>query len=107
MMRTLALAAAMILVFAASPATAQHRGGNFHGGGPHWGGHPHWGGYRGGGGNFWGGAIIGGIIGSMLRPNTTVVVPNQGVEWCMQRYRSYNPETGTYVGYDGVVRACP
>lgn len=30
-----------------------------------------------------------------------------GVEYCMRRYRSYNPNTGTYIGLDGMERACP
>lgn len=27
--------------------------------------------------------------------------------YCAQRFRSYDPRTGTYVGFDGVERACP
>ncbi len=29
------------------------------------------------------------------------------VAYCMQTYRSYNPRTGTYLGYDGYRHACP
>jgi hypothetical protein len=29
------------------------------------------------------------------------------VAWCMQRYRSYDPASGTFVGYDGIRRPCP
>ena len=29
------------------------------------------------------------------------------VEYCMRRYRSYDPNTGTYVGLDGIERPCP
>ena len=29
------------------------------------------------------------------------------VAWCEQRYRSYDPATGTYLGYDGFRHACP
>jgi hypothetical protein len=29
------------------------------------------------------------------------------VEYCMQRFRSYDPRSGTYVGYDGRRRPCP
>ncbi|MEW6452693.1 MAG: BA14K family protein [Pseudomonadota bacterium] len=25
----------------------------------------------------------------------------------MQKYRSYDPRTGTFVGYDGIRRPCP
>ena len=28
------------------------------------------------------------------------------VEWCMDRYRSYNPRTNTWVSYSGVVHEC-
>jgi len=29
------------------------------------------------------------------------------IEYCMQRFRSYNPETGLYRGFDGILRPCP
>ena len=29
------------------------------------------------------------------------------VEYCMRRYRSYDPRSGTYVGYDGYRHPCP
>jgi len=29
------------------------------------------------------------------------------VAYCMQRFRSYNPATGTYMGYDGQPHPCP
>jgi len=47
------------------------------------------------------GAIIGGVIGAFSRPS------RDDVAYCMQRYRSYNPETGVYYGYDGQPRRCP
>ena len=28
------------------------------------------------------------------------------VEWCLDRYRSYNPATNTYTGYDGLQHIC-
>jgi hypothetical protein len=28
------------------------------------------------------------------------------VEWCMDRYRSYNPRTNTWVSYSGIVHQC-
>lgn len=28
-------------------------------------------------------------------------------EWCATRFRSYDPATGTYMGFDGVPHACP
>jgi hypothetical protein len=32
---------------------------------------------------------------------------DDAVAWCMQRYRSYDPRSGTFVGYDGIRRPCP
>ena len=29
------------------------------------------------------------------------------VQYCMQRFRSYNPSTGTYRGFDGLDHPCP
>jgi hypothetical protein len=29
------------------------------------------------------------------------------ITWCMQRYRSYDPGSGTFKGYDGIRRPCP
>ncbi|MDE1568750.1 BA14K family protein [Aquabacter sediminis] len=29
------------------------------------------------------------------------------VAYCSQRFKSYNPRTGTYLGYDGRRHACP
>ena len=31
---------------------------------------------------------------------------NGHVEWCLARYRSYNPQTDTFVGYDGYRHRC-
>lgn len=31
---------------------------------------------------------------------------NRHVEWCMDRYRSYNPRTNTWVAYSGRVHQC-
>jgi hypothetical protein len=30
-----------------------------------------------------------------------------GASYCAQRYRSYNPRTGTYLGFDGMQHPCP
>ncbi|MBM3529654.1 MAG: BA14K family protein [Alphaproteobacteria bacterium] len=32
---------------------------------------------------------------------------SDAVEYCMSRYRSYNPETGTWIDRQGNVRYCP
>jgi hypothetical protein len=34
-------------------------------------------------------------------------VPGNSVGWCEQHYKSYNPATGSYLGYDGLHHACP
>lgn len=114
-----AVAAALVV---SAPAFAQHHGG-------HWG---HHGGYWGHGG--WGGAAIGGfaagaLLGSALAapgyyygpsyyyddpgyyyvPDAEVYAgPDQGAaSYCAQRYRSYDPASGTYLGYDGARHPCP
>ena len=33
--------------------------------------------------------------------------PDDAVAYCMQRFRSYDPASGTYVGYDGLRHPCP
>jgi hypothetical protein len=50
------------------------------------------------------GAIIGGAIASQARPVYGVTDP---VSYCVQRFRSYDPASGTYLGYDGQRHACP
>jgi len=32
---------------------------------------------------------------------------DDAVAYCMQRYRSYDPESGTFLGYDGLRHPCP
>lgn len=49
------------------------------------------------------GAIIGGAIANQSR----APVVSQSVSACAQRYKSYNPATGTYLGYDGNRHPCP
>jgi hypothetical protein len=34
-------------------------------------------------------------------------VAGDAVAYCMQRYRSYDPASGTYLGYDGLRHPCP
>ncbi|HEX2653947.1 MAG TPA: BA14K family protein [Xanthobacteraceae bacterium] len=38
---------------------------------------------------------------------TTTTTVNSGVSYCAQRYRSYDPGTGTFTGFDGIRRPCP
>ena len=59
------------------------------------------------------GAILGGIL---SQPRTVVEEPVYGgypayggdaVGYCAQRFRSYDPASGTYLGYDGLRHPCP
>jgi len=56
------------------------------------------------------GAIIGGALAQQQAQaaSPTYVTPNQSaVAYCSQRFKSYDPASGTYLGYDGVRRRCP
>jgi hypothetical protein len=64
----------------------------------------------------WGGAAAAGIlglttgaiIGGALSQNAPVyAAPNSSVAYCMRRFKSYDPASGTYLGYDGRRHACP
>jgi len=33
--------------------------------------------------------------------------PGDAVAYCMQRFKSYDPRSGTYLGYDGLRHPCP
>lgn len=48
--------------------------------------------------------IIGLAIGGMIAAEQN---RQQNIGYCASRFRSYNPETGTYIGRDGRVRRCP
>jgi hypothetical protein len=67
-----------------------------------------------------GGLIAGAIIGSTLAapygyygpgyyppPVAYGPPPGDGVAYCMQRFRSYDPGSGTYLGNDGYRHPCP
>lgn len=78
-------------------------------------------GRRGGGGGvaagIVGGMILGGIIASQARPYYGYPAPyypayraypaDPAISYCMQRYRSYDPYSMTYLGYDGLRHSCP
>lgn len=83
-----------------SPAFAQRGRGRGRGGG--------WGRGRGNGvgaavGIGVGAAIIGGAIAASAAEQQR----RDAVSYCMQRYRSYDPESQTYLGSDGMRRPCP
>jgi BA14K-like protein len=96
--------------------------GAFHGRGPaHFGGgryaYGHGGGY-GGGGNavaagvagLAAGAIIGGAIASSENgyyAQPAPVYQGNSESYCASTYHSYDPASGTYLGYDGLRHPCP
>ncbi|MGO4570751.1 BA14K family protein [Microvirga sp. 2TAF3] len=52
------------------------------------------------------GAIIGGAI-AQSQAAPVYTSPNGAVAYCAQRFKSYDPASGTYLGYDGLRHACP
>ena len=62
---------------------------------------------RRGGGD--GGAVAAGILGGLVLG--TIIAnqaqPQRSVQYCVQRFRSYDPRSGTYLGYDGYRHRCP
>jgi hypothetical protein len=89
----------VVMTTSVSPAMAQRgRGGGGRGGG---------GRGRGGGGRGVGigVGIAAGIIGGAIIADQAR--RNNAVEYCMQRFRSYNPNTGTYISSGGIERPCP
>jgi hypothetical protein len=49
-----------------------------------------------------GGLFLGAIIANQAQQN------RQGdIDYCMQRFRSYDPRSGTYLGHDGYRHRCP
>ena len=106
--------------FAGAAPSGNWNGGNWHGGGWH---------RRGG---FWPGVAAGAAIGALGSyayygggpyydpyygddyyyndSPSVAVVPDTGGDpaaYCAQRYRSYDPASGTYLGYDGLRHPCP
>ena len=121
----LAITATAAALAVSTPAFAQrHHGGNWGHHGGHWGHHGgHW---RHHGGWGWGGAAIGGFAagallgGALAAPGYYYGAPGyyyapdvyagpdpSAVAYCKQKYRSYDPASGTYLGYDGVRHPCP
>jgi hypothetical protein len=89
-----------------------HRGGRYGGG---WGRGRGWGYY---GGGFAAGAILGGLLAApYYYPGPYYYysepeyyygpVPEDAVAYCMRRFKSYDPVSGTYLGYDGYRHPCP
>jgi hypothetical protein len=54
------------------------------------------------------GAILGGAIAAQSAPRYYEPAPaGDAVGYCMSRFKSYDPESGTYLGYDGLRHPCP
>jgi hypothetical protein len=99
-----------------APGGAQwngNRGGWNRGGGYNRGYHP---GYRRGGSYGWGpaaGAFGAGVLlgGALAAPPPVYYEPQPAyddtVAYCMERFKSYDPRSGTYLGYDGLRHPCP
>jgi hypothetical protein len=72
------------------------------------GGYRHGGGYYHGGGD--GGAVAAGAIFGLLLGGMIAASQAQqqrSVEYCARRFRSYDPYSMTYLGYDGLRHRCP
>ena len=96
-----------------------YRGG--YGGYRGYGGGYRYGGWRGPGVGLGIGLATGALIGGALAapyyydpsyyyapaPGAYYGAPDNSVDYCMQRFRSYDPASGTYVGYDGRRHPCP
>jgi len=76
----------------------------------HWHGghrHGHYGhhhGHDGGGAAVLGGLAAGAIIGGAIANSQA---QSNAASYCAQRYRSYDPGSGTYLGNDGLRHSCP
>jgi hypothetical protein len=88
--------------------TVQYR---HHGGGWRHNGHGYNGRYGRYGGGYYrngpavlGGLAAGAIVGGAIA-NSQARADSDG--YCSQRYRSYDPASGTYLGYDGQRHSCP
>ena len=94
-----------------SPAFAQRgRGGGGRGGGVSRGGGGRGGGRGRGGGNVGLGIGLGigaAVIGGAIAASAAEQQRRDAVSYCMQRYRSFDPESMTYLGSDGFRRSCP
>jgi len=56
-----------------------------------------------------GGAVAAGILGGLVLGAIIAnqAQPQHSVQYCMQRFRSYDPASGTYLGNDGYRHRCP
>lgn len=71
--------------------------------------HRHYHGGGGGAGAVIGGLAAGAIIGGAIAASQAQAAQQaqQTHAYCAQRFRSYDPASGTYLGYDGYRHPCP
>jgi BA14K-like protein len=55
----------------------------------------------------WGGLAAGMILGGALNAQPYYYDYGDAVGYCMRRFKSYDPGSGTYLGYDGYRHPCP
>jgi hypothetical protein len=102
-----ALAIAATTLVAVVPADAQWRGRHYHNRG-----------YGGGGavlGGLAAGAILGGVLAAQrpyygydgYAPGYYAGGGGDADAYCFSRFKSYDPGSGTYLGYDGLRHPCP
>ena len=63
-----------------------------------------------GGGNVGTGIALGvgaAVIGGAIAASAAQARQQEAINYCMQRYRSYDPQSMTYLGSDGYRRQCP
>ncbi len=109
---TLAMGASALLMTASTADAQRRHGGYYNQGGYYGGGYRHRG-YNRGYNNS--GAIIGGLAAGAIIGGALAAQPryyNRGyggrdVQYCMSRFKSYDVNSGTYLGYDGNRHACP
>ena len=70
----------------------------------HW--HRHGWRHHHGWGPAFGGFAAGALIGSAIA-SSNARANNDAVAYCMNRFKSYDPASGTYLGYDGDRHPCP
>ncbi len=54
-----------------------------------------------------GGLAAGAIIGGAIASSQAQAQQNDAVAYCSQRFRTYDPASGTYIANGGVRRSCP
>ncbi|ETR78678.1 hypothetical protein X566_14170 [Afipia sp. P52-10] len=87
--------------------TVQWHGGHRHRGyyGPRYHHHHH---HRGpSAGAVIGGLAAGAVIGGIIAGSQAQAAQNNAIAYCSQRFRSYDPASGTYLAKDGYRRPCP